>query len=116
MPTYVYMCGECDREWEEVHTIADRDNCELCSSCGGEGRKIITPFSAKVFRKRWFEGVDSQPVYVESDKQLKKVCEKNKCHVVTDDRTLRTYIRKLASHLPYLTIPCKAFAVCFALP
>lgn len=86
MPTYVYECEECGREWDEVHTIADRDECEPCAKCGGRGRKIISTFQNHAFRSRWLEGIDVEPVYVESKKQLDSICKKNDCILVKDDR------------------------------
>ena len=86
MPTYVYECGECGEEWEEVHVIADRNNCGSCAECGGPGTKIITSFRNHTFRSRWFEGIDSEPVYVESQTQLDSICKKNNCYIEKDER------------------------------
>lgn len=86
MPTYVYECGECGKEWDEVHTIADRNNCGVCAECGGTGVKIITPFHNHIFRSRWFEGISSEPVFVESQSQLNKICAENHCYIEKDDR------------------------------
>ena len=86
MPTYVYECGKCGEEWEEVHVIADRNNCGRCGVCDGEGKKIITGFSNHVFRSRWMEGISSEPVYIESHKQLNSLCKENNCYIEKDDR------------------------------
>lgn len=86
VPTYVYWCEKCDVEWEQVCCVADREDSGPCPECGGGGKKIFTPFSNHAFRSRWIEGISSQPVYVESHKQLNKICEKSHCHIVSDDR------------------------------
>lgn len=86
MPTYLYRCGECGEEWEAFNYIPDRHRSGGCGKCGGGGEIIPTTFSNLTFRKRWFEGIHSQPVFVENQKQLTSICNKSKCHVVTDDR------------------------------
>ena len=87
MPTYIYWCGACDAEWTKFNFIADRYESGPCPECHSEGGKIkIGLPSNHTFRKRWFEGIDSQPVFIESAKQLKSIEEKNKCYVVSDDR------------------------------
>jgi putative FmdB family regulatory protein len=86
MPDYLYECRECSRQWREVHKIADRNRPGPCPDCNGAGDKVFEAPNPNVFRARWFEGIDSQPVFVESESQLKSICEKNGCYVEKDDR------------------------------
>jgi len=87
MPNYLYRCRKCETEWEKFNHIADRKRSGSCPGCGHRRGYIApAPFSNLTFRKRWFEGIDSQPVFVESQKQLNAICEKNGCAVVKDDR------------------------------
>lgn len=86
MPIYTYQCRECDSEWDKFNTIKDRSRGGRCTDCGGVSDKLVTTFSNHTFRARFFEGIDSQPVFVESQKQLNAICKKNGCAVVKDDR------------------------------
>jgi len=86
MPNYLYECRKCGAEWEKFNHIAERERGGQCGDCGGSSRKLITTFSNHTFRARYFEGIDSQPVFVESQKQLNAICKKNGCAVVKDDR------------------------------
>jgi len=86
MPSYLLRCGECNDERREAHLIADRDNFGSCPSCGSERERVFEVPQQHVFRARWIEGIDSQPVYVESESQLKGICEKNGCYLEKDDR------------------------------
>jgi len=40
MPTYEYMCEECNHEWEEYHEIT-RDPTKVCPECGKESAKRL---------------------------------------------------------------------------
>ena len=67
--------------------IEHRKRSGSCPECGHR-RGYIAPalFSNLTFRKRWFDGIDSKPVYVESQKQLDGICKKNGCYIEKDDR------------------------------
>jgi hypothetical protein len=86
MPTYVYRCPNCESEWEGYNCIANRYDGGDCADCGTEGELTVGMFNNGAFRARWFEGIDSQPVYVESQSQLNAICKKNNCEIIKDDR------------------------------
>lgn len=95
MPNYVYFCPACDEEWEKFNSVKDRHKGGKCKRCGKRGKIAITGFSNLTFRKRWFEGIASEPVYVESQAQLDRICKENKCYVEKDDRKKqRAYYEK----------------------
>lgn len=42
MPTYQYLCRDCDHEFEAVQSMRD-DALTVCPSCGGPLRKVYAP-------------------------------------------------------------------------
>ena len=42
MPTYQYLCRDCDHEFEAVQSMRD-DPLTVCPSCGGRLRKVFAP-------------------------------------------------------------------------
>lgn len=42
MPTYQYICRDCDHEFEAVQSMRD-DPLTVCPSCGGTLRKVYAP-------------------------------------------------------------------------
>lgn len=42
MPTYVYYCKGCDKQFETVQRITDAPLAK-CPKCGGPVRKVISP-------------------------------------------------------------------------
>jgi putative FmdB family regulatory protein len=42
MPTYQYICRDCDHEFEAVQSMRD-DALTVCPSCGGTLRKVYAP-------------------------------------------------------------------------
>jgi putative FmdB family regulatory protein len=42
MPTYQYLCRDCDHEFEAVQSMRD-DPLTVCPSCGGTLRKVFAP-------------------------------------------------------------------------
>jgi putative FmdB family regulatory protein len=42
MPTYQYLCRDCDHEFEAVQSMRD-DPLTVCPSCGGALRKVFAP-------------------------------------------------------------------------
>lgn len=42
MPTYQYLCRDCDHEFEAVQSMRD-DPLTVCPSCGGTLRKVYAP-------------------------------------------------------------------------
>ena len=53
MPTYVFRCTTCRRQFEKIMTVAQREKARpVCPKC--KGRKtvpVLTAFSAKTSRK-----------------------------------------------------------------
>jgi len=85
LPNYSYGCRDCDRVWDKFNTIANRNRGGRCD-CGGMSEKRITGFANNTFRSRWFESIDSKPVYVESQSQLDTICKRTGCYIEKDDR------------------------------
>lgn len=95
MPIYVYYCDGCKKEWERFNSVKDRKHGGDCEVCGRKGRIAITAIFNNTFKARWFEGIDAQPTYVTSEKQLSDICKKNDCYVEKDDRSKqRKYYEK----------------------
>lgn len=45
MPLYIYKCGACSHEFEDLVSYDRRNESRQCPSCGGEsGRVEVTPF------------------------------------------------------------------------
>ena len=44
MPTYQYLCRDCDHEFEAVQSMRD-DPLTVCPSCGGTLRKVYSPLA-----------------------------------------------------------------------
>lgn len=42
MPTYQYLCRDCDHEFDAVQSMRD-DPLTVCPSCGGTLRKVYAP-------------------------------------------------------------------------
>ena len=42
MPTYQYLCRDCDHEFEAVQSMRD-DPLTVCPSCAGTLRKVYAP-------------------------------------------------------------------------
>ncbi len=44
MPTYQYLCRDCDHEFEAIQSMRD-DPLTVCPSCGGTLRKVYAPLA-----------------------------------------------------------------------
>lgn len=42
MPTYPYCCDTCDTHFEVVKPVAELERQEVCSACGGIGKRYIS--------------------------------------------------------------------------
>lgn len=53
MPTYVFFCKDCKRQYEQVLSVAKRSKAKLeCPHCGGTNvHQLITGFYARTSRK-----------------------------------------------------------------
>ena len=58
MPTYAYVCTECDHSFEAVQAITD-DSLTECPSCGGTLRKKFHPVGV-TFKGSGFYRTDSR--------------------------------------------------------
>ena len=76
MPRYDFSCHGCGLEFEAHVPIEERDNVQ-CPRCGNPtNRREVYPFAAHIWKPRWFEHIDTYPIYIESKKQLKEECKK----------------------------------------
>lgn len=57
MPTYVYGC--CDKEWENLHTISER-NTEVCLNCNGNAEIVIQPTQRPVVMNYYSESLNAR--------------------------------------------------------
>jgi len=53
MPTYQYKCPDCGHEFEEFQSIKD-DPIEICPSCKGKTRRIISGGAGLIFKGSGF--------------------------------------------------------------
>jgi putative FmdB family regulatory protein len=53
MPTYVFHCKDCKRQFEKVMSVSARSKLKLeCPHCGGKRvHQLMTSFYAKTTRK-----------------------------------------------------------------
>jgi putative FmdB family regulatory protein len=56
MPTYVYRCKRCKKEFEIFHRISE--NIKKCPDCGGELEKLIAPSAGLIFKGSGFYTTD----------------------------------------------------------
>lgn len=46
MPIYLYRCTECSAQYEEFHSVDDRNNVDGCPQCESkEFERVMTPLS-----------------------------------------------------------------------
>jgi putative FmdB family regulatory protein len=78
MPTYQYICRDCDHEFDAVQSMRD-DPLTVCPSCGGTLRKVYAP-PAISFKGSGFYATDHgkrKPAEAPSDgKRSEKPSEK----------------------------------------
>jgi putative FmdB family regulatory protein len=59
MPTYLYRCKQCKKEFEIYHSILT--TMRTCPDCGGELEKLITPNAGFIFKGSGFYSTDYKP-------------------------------------------------------
>ena len=75
MPIYEYYCKKCNKTFEKIACISERDNV-LCG-CGRSPKVLISKQGKDWFRPFWNEHLDPKgPVYIESKKQYAQECKK----------------------------------------
>jgi len=57
MPTYVYRCNDCGREFEEFQTMTEKP-LETCPSCKGKAQRIISGGAGFLFKGPGFYSTD----------------------------------------------------------
>jgi putative FmdB family regulatory protein len=75
MPLYEYICQDCNREFEAIQSIANRERA-MCDCGSLNTKQLISPTKKDWFRPHWNEHLDSQPIFIESKEHYKKECEK----------------------------------------
>ena len=86
MPLYEFDCDGCGNVWEEYRKMSECSLPASCPICQGNGSMVFSVHSGKPFRCRVISHVGPEPVYVESQSQLDKLCKDNESVIVTDDR------------------------------
>jgi putative FmdB family regulatory protein len=89
MPTYQYLCRDCDHEFEAVQSMRD-DPLTVCPSCGGRLRKVYAP-PAISFKGSGFYATDHgkrKPATATSDKAEKT--EKTEKKETKSDKSTET--------------------------
>ena len=56
MPRYEYHCEHCDRTFEQVHSVNDRDK-GVCEDCGNPAKRLLGTFVAH-FKGKGFHSTD----------------------------------------------------------
>ena len=76
MPIYEYECLKCNRKFELLQPIQDRNNTK-CPKCKQPVKLLISSGVGKDwFRPHWNEHLDGEkPIYVKSKKHYKKLCK-----------------------------------------
>lgn len=75
MPLYDYQCQQCGNEFEEVMPISGRETAP-CPNCASIAKQVIKSSKPHIFQPFWHENFDVNPVYVESKKHWRQLCEK----------------------------------------
>lgn len=77
MPLYDYKCQDCGTVREVVKKLKDFDREEICEECSLPMRRLIIPPKLRLFRKGIYEDITTEPLYIDSMKQLKAECKKH---------------------------------------
>lgn len=75
MPIYEFQCNSCKHVSEQIFKIHECPESITCPSCGSTSSKIISKPNRDWFRPFWHEDLDIKPIYIESKKQLKRICK-----------------------------------------
>ncbi len=79
MPMYTYNCSNCDADFEEARTIAERKT-STCPDCGQSANLTIgRPASVIPFQLGIFEHITHNPIYIGSKKELRENCNRYGC-------------------------------------
>ena len=54
MPTYVYRCRDCGRQFEHFEKMSSRTKTRRCPACGGRGERQISGGAGFLFRGEGF--------------------------------------------------------------
>lgn len=99
MPTYTYLCVSCDAAFEEMRSIAERDNMPECTHCDTNAH-VTRPMEAPVVMFNAM--VDGQRL--KSDSSFKSILdvsklEVKKANLAPDKRTeIQKEINSLRDH------------------
>ena len=82
MPIYDYRCKECNKEFEELATIAQRNLVK--SPCCDSSTMIVIKSGASYHRfpEGMFEHITENPIWVNDKPHLKQLCKEHGCHAV----------------------------------
>lgn len=87
MPMYEAECRSCGRryEWYEPLPV---DTTQRCPKCGGEGDRLFSRYSPKIFAPFVTRNImpDGSPVEVKSQRQLSSLCNEHKLVHVDDPK------------------------------
>lgn len=75
MPIYQYQCPECNREWENLLSVADRGT-ERCRDCHALATQVFAAPAVHTWTPGYFYHLDTKPIYIESKEQLRDECKK----------------------------------------
>lgn len=73
MPTYKVRCRKCNKVFEAVARIAERNKIKC--ECGGDITIVISLPFVSIFKPDWYEHIAENPIYITSKKQLRQECE-----------------------------------------
>ena len=54
MPTYVYRCRDCDRQFEHFEKMSSKTKSRKCPACGGRGERQISGGAGFLFKGEGF--------------------------------------------------------------
>ena len=77
MLNYAYYCGNCENEWENFHTIEDRQN-EWCGKCGYQAHIDMSKYTRAihVFKPFISQEMSETDVTITSKRQYKEELKK----------------------------------------